>query len=422
MVLALCIPFVKMIIIILILGRTTMILFKNCRLIGELTEGYDKEFADILVNDKDKIEAIATPGELSEDNLKVVDVKGMTVLPGFFDLHCHLFLTGLDFKELCQKNIIDTCTDSYAFAREYLKQGYTTLREAGSPYNIPAGLEKAASKGIINIPQIISSGLILTPTENGNDTFSTIYREVDSPYEVRKAVREQFDKGNQVIKYMVTGAYLNESGNPGDQIALEDELREAVKIAELKNSYVMGHAHGAEGIKAGIRAGLRTIEHGSFIDEEGIQMLKDRSDSTWLVPTAAIGIACLDDDGDTLSEDAMEKAQKYEKAEKDAVNSAYNAGLKLGFGSDIDYANLVKHPGMEFYARTDWFDFKYIDILLQATKYSAEIAGLDHCKGTIKVGKNAELVVIDGKPEEDIYVMKNMPVYVYYNGELIENR
>lgn len=398
-----------------------MILFKNCRLIAELTEGFEGEYADVLVNDKDIIERISAPGEMENEDFEVIDVDGRTLLPGFFDLHAHLFLTNLDFKDLCQKSVIDTCTDSYAFAREYLKQGYTTIREAGSPYNIPAGLEKASKKGIINIPQLITSGLILTPTENGNATFETIYRVADSPYEVRKACREQFEAGNSVIKYMVTGAYLNESGNPGDLIVTEDELREAVKIAQMKNSYVMGHAHGVEGIKMGIRAGLRTIEHGSFIDDEAIEMLKN-STSTWLVPTGAIGIACLDDDGDALSDDAMDKAKKYEMAERNCINKAYQAGLKLGFGSDIDYTNLCKHPGMEFYARTDWYNFEYKDILLQATKYSAEIAGLDDCKGTIKVGKNAELVFIDGKPDEDIYVMKKLPRYVYYRGELIENK
>lgn len=398
-----------------------MLLFKNCRLIKELTEGFDGEYADVLVNDKDLIERISAPSEISSPGCQEIDAHGMTLLPGFFDLHAHLFLTNLDFKDLCKKTVMETCTDSYAFAREYLKQGYTTIRDAGSPYNIPIGLEKASQRGIFNLPQLICSGLILTPTEVGNSTFSTIYYEADSPYEVRKACREQFEAGNHVIKYMVTGAYLNEAGNPGDLIATEDELKEAVKIAKMKNSYVMGHAHGAEGIKAGIRAGLRTIEHGSFIDEEAIEMLKD-SDSTWLVPTAAIGLACIDDDGSVLSDDAMDKAKKYEMAEKNCVNSAYRAGLKLGFGSDIDYINFCKYPGMEFYARTDWFDFDYKDILLQATKYSAEIAGLDHCKGTIKVGKNAELVLIDGKPDEDIYVMKKHPRYVYYRGELIENK
>lgn len=397
-----------------------MILFKNCRLIKELTEGFDGEMADVLVSDDDIIAEIAAPGQIAADGAEVVDAEGATLLPGFFDMHAHLFLTELDFKELRYRNPIDTCMEGYAFAREYLKQGYTTIRDAGSPYNITAGLNKAAKQGFINIPQLISSGLIMTPTEVGNETFENLYYVADSPYEVRKGCREQYELGNDIIKYMVTGAYLNEAGNPGDLIATEDELRAAVEIAKMKNSYVMGHAHGAEGIKMAIRTGIRTIEHGSFIDDEAIEMLKNAED-TWLVPTAAIGLACIDDEDASLSADAIEKSKKYEMAEKNAVNNAYKAGLKLGFGSDIDMKNFIKHPGMEFYARTDWFDFDYKDILLQATKYSAEIAGLDDCKGTIKVGKNAELVLIDGKPDEDIYVMKNMPKYVYYKGELIKN-
>lgn len=395
-----------------------MILFRNCRLVKALTEGFDGEYADVLVDDNHIIAQIGAPGEIKED-CRTVDVGGNTLLPGFFDLHAHLCLTDLDFKELRNRSAVDSCYEMYDYAREYLKQGYTTIRDAGCPFNVTAGLSKAAAKGYINVPEIISSGLIITPTEIGNDTFSSLYYPADSPYEVRRACREQFELGNQVIKYMVTGAYLNEAGNPGDLIAEEDELREAVKIARRKGSYVMGHAHGAEGIKLAIKTGIHTIEHASFIDEEAIEMLKDNED-TFLVPTAAIGLACLEDDAG-LSEDAYEKSVKYEKMEKDSINRAYRAGLKMGFGSDIDKKNFCAHPGMEFYARTEWYDFDYTDILLQATRYSAEIAGMADRKGTIKEGKAAELVIVKGNPDQDIHVMRQMPMYVYYNGELIEN-
>lgn len=395
-----------------------MILFRNCRLVKALTEGFDGEYADVLVDDNHVIAQIGAPGEIKAD-CRTVDAGGNTLLPGFFDLHAHLCLTDLDFKELRNRSAVDSCYEMYDYAREYLKQGYTTIRDAGCPFNVTAGLSKAAAKGYINVPEIISSGLIITPTEIGNDTFSSLYYPADSPYEVRRACREQFELGNQVIKYMVTGAYLNEAGNPGDLIAEEDELREAVKIARRKGSYVMGHAHGAEGIKLAIKTGIHTIEHASFIDEEAIEMLKDNED-TFLVPTAAIGLACLEDDAG-LSEDAYEKSVKYEKMEKDSINRAYRAGLKMGFGSDIDKKNFCAHPGMEFYARTEWYDFDYTDILLQATRYSAEIAGMADRKGTIKEGKAAELVIVKGNPDQDIHVMRQMPMYVYYNGELIEN-
>ena len=398
-----------------------MILFKNCRLLKELTEGFDGEYADILINDDDRIERIEKPGQIEVSKyVKVVDAKNNTVLPGFFELHTHLCVTDMDFYKLSRISHEENAFETYAYAREYLKQGYTTIRDAGTIYNVTADLKKAQQKGLVNVPDIISSGCIITPTENGNETFKNMYAVADSPYEVRKAVRRQFELGNDVIKYMITGAYLNESGKPGELITMEDELREAVKVAKAKDSYVFGHAHGVEGIKLAIKCGVRTVEHGSFIDDEAIEMLKN-TDETFLVPTAAIGLACIDDDGDSLSDDMMDKAKKFEKAEKDALNRAYRAGLKLGFGSDIDKENFVKHPGMEFYARTDWYDFEYKDILLQATKNSAEIAGMIEDKGTIKVGKKGELVVIEGNPDEDIYRMKKLPLYVYFHGELIEN-
>ena len=93
----------------------------------------------------------------------------------------------------------------------------------------------------------------------------------------------------------------------------------------------------------------------------------------------------------------------------------------MGFGSDADYENFSRKPGLEFIARTEWYDFDYLDILLQATKNSAEIAGLADKKGTIKVGKNSDLVVVEGNPDEDIYVMKKKPKYVFFKGEIIEN-
>ena len=397
-----------------------MLLFKNCRLLPYLTEGFDGETADVLVGDDDRIAAIKAPGEINAEGIKTVDIAGCTLLPGFFDLHCHLTMTDLDFSGYVQRRPEDHYSEAMSFAREYLKQGYTTLRDAGDCYNVVCGIKKAQQKGYINVPDIISSGQILTPTERGNATFGEMYTVCDGPMEVRKAARRQFELGNDIIKYMVTGAFLNEGGVPGELIVSEDELREAVAVAKAKGSYVMGHAHGTEGVKLAIRCGLHTVEHGSFIDDEGIEMLKN-STETFLIPTAAIGLACMADDGEQMSDNMMDKAHNYEKDEKDNLNKAYRAGLKLGFGSDIDKEDLIAHPGMEFYARHDWYDFEYPDILKQATINSAESAGMAEEKGTIAVGKKAELVVIEGKPDEDIYAMKKMPRYVYFRGELIDN-
>lgn len=396
-----------------------MIRLKNCRLIPELTEGFAGQYADIVL-DKERIISIAAPGEDKTFSGREIDASGCTVLPGFFDLHAHLYLSELNLQVIDSKNPVDTAFDVYAFSREYLRQGYTTIRDAGCPYHVTRGLMNARKKGIINVPEIISSGHAITPTEGGNDEYSIMYEVADGAEEFRKAARKQFEAGNDVVKVMVTGAFLNESGDPGQTIVTEDELRAAVEIASMKGSYVMGHAHGAEGIKLGIRCGLRTIEHGCFIDDEGIEMLKN-SDSCFMIPTGTVSIACIDEGATGLNEGAAEKSRMYEEIEKECVNKAYRAGLKMGFGSDADYENFAKKPGLEFLSRTEWYDFEYLDILLQATRYSAEIAGMDDRKGTIKVGKASELVVVEGNPDEDIYVMKKKPKFVLCRGEVIEN-
>ena len=396
-----------------------MILLRNCRLIPALTEGYDKCSADVVI-DEEKILKITEPGEIKDFDGKVIDVQGNTLLPGFFDLHAHLYLTELNLNAIDGKDPVETSFDVYAFSREYLRQGYTTIRDAGCPYNVTKGLMKARKKGIINVPDVISAGHAITPTESGNNEYKILYEVADGADGFRRAARKTMEAGNDVIKVMVTGAFLNESGDPGQTIVTEDELQAAVQIAKLKNTYVMGHVHGADGIKLAIRCGLRTIEHGCFIDEEGIEMLKN-SEETFLIPTGTVSIASLDEETAVLNEGAAEKSTMYEEIEKSCINRAYRAGLKMGFGSDADYTNFSRKPGLEFIARTDWYDFDYLDILLQATKNSAEIAGLADSKGTIKVGKNAELVVVEGNPDEDIYVMKKRPKYVFFKGEIIEN-
>ncbi len=396
-----------------------MILIKNCRLIPELVEGYEGACADVVF-DEETILRIAEPGSVTDFEGQVIDGTGCTLLPGFFDLHAHLYLSELDLSVIDNKDVVATCFDVYEFSREYLRQGYTTIRDAGGPFNVAKGLMKARGKGIINVPDIIASGHAITPTESGNDEYKILYEVADGPMEFRKAARKQLEAGNDVIKVMVTGAFLNENGNPGQTIVTEDELKAAVEVANMKDTYVMGHAHGAEGIKLAIRCGLRTVEHCCFIDEEGIEMLKN-SDSCFMIPTGTVSIACLDEGSSNLGDGAADKSSKYEELERACVNKAYRSGLKMGFGSDADYYNFKRKPGLEFISRTDWYDFQYKDILLQATKYSAEIAGLSETKGTIKAGKNAELVLVEGNPDEDIYVMKKKPRYVFFRGEVIQN-
>lgn len=399
-----------------------MIIIKNARLIGPLTEGYDGQYADIWV-DNGRIAEIRPQGWTPSGNgiypegVQIMDARQNTVMPGLIDMHAHVYMKSLDFNKVKGLDAARSVLNAYMYAGEYLKAGYTTVRDCGCMYNVTVALEEARKAGELLVPRLVSSGQILTPTETGNDTFGELYVEADSPEEVRKAARRQFQLKNDFIKYMVTGAFLNEKGSPGMVIATLDELKAAVEIAEMKESYVCGHAHSAEGIKRAIAAGIRTVEHGVFLDDECIDLFQ-KTPNCYLVPTGAITIAC---EGDTefLSDNLKEKAYQYFEEERNNINKAYQAGLKMGFGSDLDMENFVQNIGYEFTARTDYYNFKPMDILLQATKNSAEIMKLDDITGTVKVGKMADLIVCDGNPDENIRVMNKPLLHVMAEGKLV---
>ena len=399
-----------------------MVIIKNARLIGPLTEGYDGQFADIWTDGGRIVEirpegwSPAGDGSLPEE-AQVLDAQHNTVMPGLIDMHAHVYMKSLDFNKIKGLDAASSVLNAFVYANEYLKAGYTTIRDCGCMYNVTVALNEARKAGEIQVPRLISSGQILTPTETGNDTFGELYVEADSPEAVRKAARRQFQLKNDFIKYMVTGAFLNEKGSPGMVIATLDELKAAVEIAEMKESYVCGHAHSAEGIKRAIAAGIRTIEHGVFLDDECIDLFQ-KTKNCYLIPTGGSTLAC---EGDTefLSDNLREKAEQYYEDERNNINKAYQAGLKLGFGSDLDMENFISHIGYEFTARTDYYNFKPIDILLQATKNSAEILMLDDITGTIQTGKMADLIVCDGNPDEDIRVMNKPLLHVMAEGNII---
>ncbi len=392
-------------------------ILRNCNLIPELTEGFDKSKGDVIINGK-YIEKITPVKEIYEGNFKEIDLMGKTLMPGLIELHTHLILDNSDYDGNLLYDNNKLLIEAYSFAKEYLRQGYTTVRDVGSRGNVIVAIRDAILEGKIEGPRIVSSGQIISPTETGNESFGKMYKEADGCYEMRKACRYQFKEGNDFIKVMGTGAFLNNAGNPGMRIIEQEELEECVKVADMKKSYVSVHCHSDEGIRCAIASGVRTIEHGSFIEEDTAELLL-KTPGVFLVPTGAIGMECLSDDNNNVSEDVLNKSKKFEKKEKEAINMAYKKGLKLGFGSDIDKEAFIRIPGYEFIARKEFYNFENIDILKQATINSAEILGMEDEIGTIKEGKKADIIVIDGNPVKDIYVMGNGLEHVFIGGERI---
>ncbi len=353
----------------------------------------------------------------TDDNVKEIDVNNNTVLPGLLDIHAHLNLLSQDILEMIIQTPAEAAFEGYAYAKEYLKQGYTTVRDCGSSYSVGNEIRDAIDKKQVQGPRIISSGRIITPTENGNKCFERMYVEADGVDEVQKTCRKLFQAGADFIKYMITGAFYNDGGVPGQTIVTYEELRRAVEVAESKNSYVATHAHGTDAIKLAIAAGVRTIEHGSLIDDEGIELLKN-TENSFMIPTIAIDKVPYDHP-EQIPDYMWEKINTLTERSHECIKKAYKAGLLLGWGSDLDKANFVEKPGYEFVARKEMLNFDNIDMLVQATKNSAKIINMDDKIGTICEGKLADLIVVNGNPDEDIYVMTKELVHVIKDGEVI---
>lgn len=234
--------------------RILMLVLKNCRLIPALTEGYDLPAAD-LVLDGELIADIRPAGGSYED-APVLDMAGKTVLPGLFDLHTHLHSLSGNLMENQLKDFGTSCFDTCEYANTYLKLGYTTVRDMGSNSRCAIAVRNAVQKGQITGPRIYSAGLMISPKDAGNDAFSLMYNEADGREAVIGAVREEIAHGCDFVKYMVSGAFLNEGSVPGNLITTEEELRTVVDTAAARDKYVAVHCHGTEGIKMSIRVGV----------------------------------------------------------------------------------------------------------------------------------------------------------------------
>lgn len=392
-----------------------MIALTNCRLVKYLTEGYKHELADILIDGK-KIAAIYPCGENEfSGDTEIIDVKGRTVLPGFFDLHAHLMFSNQNWDYLIRRPEQIYLMESASFAKEYLRMGYTTIRDAGCNHYASGTVRDYIEKGVLSGARVITAGKILSPTAVGNECFGALYEEFDSPDKALELCRREKAHGVDFVKYMVTGAVLNLGGVPGEMVTTQEELDAVVKAAESLGLYVAAHCHGTEGIKAAIRAGVYTIEHASYMDRDSVDMIAEYGNRSVTIPTFAIPFILANELSGPQPEEFKLKANDASEAMAESMRMCLEAGVQIGFGSDLDMSSHLKYPGLEFTARAN-YNFSNEVILKQATIQSAQIAGLDDRLGTIKAGKYADLVVMDGKPDEDMSVMKKLPDMVFKEG------
>lgn len=378
----------------------------------------------------DRIVAVAERLELPK-GATLVDLGSATLLPGLIDLHTHLTdREGMHWEEA----LVKTTPSQAALwgarnARVTLESGVTTCRDMGPtwPY-VDVDLRDAIEGGYLPGPRLLVAGNYVSSTGGAGDAkqFSLfvdvpiVHNLADGPDEVVKAVRTNFKHGADFIKVLATGAVLSKGIDPGRQQYSDEELGAAVTEATRWGRQVAAHAHGAEGIKAAIRAGVRTIDHGSLLDDEAIAMLK--AGPTYYVPTMYVTNTVVGNPIVPLSE--QERSRRIDALTVESCKRALAAGLRAGVATD---APVMPHGE---YAKELVFRVTLGETpraaLESATRLNAEILGWSDRVGTVEAGKWADLVAVVGDPLGDIRAMERvgfvMKGGVVYKDELSAGR
>ena len=360
---------------------------------------------------------------------KRVDLGDATLLPGLIDLHTHL----TDAEDAYWERVLVTTTPSEAAlygaanALTALRSGFTTVRDMGPAWSFTdVDLRNIIDEGTLPGPRMMVAGNYVSATGGAGDARQfSIYVDVpavrnlaDGVDEVRRAVRTNLKQGADFIKILATGAVLSRGISPGAQQYSDEELAVAVVEAGRWDRFVAAHAHGTEGIKAAIRAGVRTVDHGSMMDDEAIQMLLAQN-YTYYVPTLYVGVI-VPREGAAMGipPEQVQRSTEMMRYRNATFRKALEAGLPIGFGTD---AGAFPHDqnAREFSIRVQNGE-KPMDAITAATSLNAKIMGWEADVGSLETGKFADVVAVPGNPLEDITALERV-VFVMKGGEIFRN-
>ncbi len=404
-------------------GQQTAILAKN------LIDGTGKVIAEpVIIIEGDRIVQVTTKPNIPKDAV-IIDLGGYTLLPGLIDMHVHPNLTTGDYQvDFLKASSASKALMGLKNVQDLLAEGWTTLRVAGDGDVGYANMEirDAINKGMFVGPHIYGAGHYISVTGGGGDiNFLSHEQQVvpdgliaDGPDEIRKAVRKEIKYGSDWIKLMVTGAFMTAGDNPENVHFSPGELTAAVEEASRRDVPVMAHAHAAEGIKMAVKAGVRTIEHGSFIDEEAMDLMVRQG--TYLIPTLMIHIYFEEL---PTAEAALQKAVDINRKTKENfynnMRLAVKKGVKFGLGTDdIGWPPRYSAGEFEEYLKIGMTPMQAI---LCATRVNSEILGKENDIGSIAEGKLADIIAVMGDPLKDITELQRVK-FVMIGGKVVKNQ
>lgn len=387
------------------------------------------EFPAIFVGEDGRIASIADARTVRwGSDVKHINLSGKTLLPGLIDMHVHLDgpadiggYRGLEF------------TDSFwgmtavGNAHAMLKAGFTTVRNVGSGNRNDIGLKQAIENGYAVGPRIVPAGYALGATGGHCDsTFLPPSLEkaekeegiADSPDELRYQVRRQRKYGAEVIKVCETGGVFSRNTEPGQQQLSESELRVIADEAHQWGLRVAAHAHGGDGIKAAIKAGIDTIEHASLVDDEGIKLAAARVRPVWF-SMDIYNTEYTQSEGakNGVLEDNLRKDREVAQIQRDNFRKAHKAGVKMVFGSD---AGVMPHGeiGKQFRVMVE-YGMTPLEAIQAATRNGAQALGREKDVGAIAVGRYADIIAVDGDPLTNVRELESVDAVVK-SGKLID--
>jgi imidazolonepropionase-like amidohydrolase len=337
---------------------------------------------------------------------RVIDGGGRTLLPGLINAHVHLCNDGAPdlFAQVMADSIPLATLRAARNARLTLESGVTTVRDCGAANNIVIELGRAIADGFIEGPRVRAAGRVITMT-GGHGYF--MGREADGPDAIRQATRAEIKEGADFIKVMATGGVLTPGVDPANTALQLDELRVVADEAHNSGRRVTTHAIGNAGIKNALRAGIDSIEHGFYLDEEALELAV--AQGTFLVPTLVAIAAILDHRVDAgVPTWAVAKAAEQADANRASFKAAVDSGMKIAAGTDAGTPFNRHYDMAREMAMMVRFGLSPMQAITAATRNSAENLDVLHSVGTIEVGKLADLLLVDGDPSVDIESMSRV--------------